>query len=106
MVADRKKDEHTFGPTKPITPSCTTEKSSMQFCRSRMLRKKSFESSLTGFTVGAGAIGGPLGEYSNELVSATGGAGWRARKAGMNTPSKSIAKGSTERSDGSRQMNV
>jgi len=39
--------------------SCRREKSSMLFWRSRMLRKKSLESSLTGFTVGAGARGGP-----------------------------------------------
>ena len=43
--------------------SCRREKSSMLFWRSRMLRKKSRESSLTGLTVGAGAIGGPEGEY-------------------------------------------
>lgn len=42
--------------------SWTTEKSSMLFCRSRMLRKKSLESSLTGLTVGGGAIGGPAVE--------------------------------------------
>lgn len=46
-----------------ITLSCITEKSSIQFCKSRMLRKKSFDSSLTGFTVGAGANGGPSAEY-------------------------------------------
>ena len=37
-------------------------KSSMEFWRSRMLRKKSRESSLTGLTVGAGAMGGPDAE--------------------------------------------
>jgi len=40
--------------------SWTREKSSMQFWRSRMLRKKSLERSLTGLTVRAGARGGPV----------------------------------------------
>lgn len=71
-----------------------------------MLRKKSFESSLTGFTVGAGAIGGPLGLYSKLDVRAMGGAGCRARKEGMNMPRRRIAKGNTLNKLGSKQMNV
>ena len=43
------------------TLSWSREKSSMLFCRSRILRKKSLDSSLTGLTVGAGARAGPLG---------------------------------------------
>ena len=101
----------------------------MQFWRSRMFRKKScgcqlaerrvgrirrkgkgagctLESSFTGFTVGAGAIGGPLGLYSKLDVRAMGGAGCRARKEGMKTPSSRIAKGKTLRREGSRHINV
>lgn len=40
--------------------SCASEKSSIQFWRSRMLRKKSLDISFTGLTVAAGAVGGPL----------------------------------------------
>jgi hypothetical protein len=36
------------------------EKSAMLFCRSRMLRKKSFEVSLAGLIVRAGARAGPV----------------------------------------------
>ena len=45
-----------------ITLSWRREKSSMVFWRSRIFRKKSFESSFTGFTVGGGASGGPAVE--------------------------------------------
>lgn len=45
--------------------SWTCEKSSMQFCRSRIFRKKSLLNSPAGFTVAAGAIGGPEAEYVN-----------------------------------------
>lgn len=38
------------------------EKSSIQFCKSRMFLKKSLLNSATGLTVGAGAIGGPVAE--------------------------------------------
>ncbi len=51
-----------LGTTSATMLSCATVKSSMPFCRSRMLRKKSRESSLTGLTVRAGASGGPRGE--------------------------------------------
>jgi len=47
------------GVRREMSLSWRREKSSMLFCRSRMLRKKSLESSLTGLTVGAGARGGP-----------------------------------------------
>lgn len=41
-----------------------------------MFLKKSLESSLTGLTTGAGAIGGPVVEYVNEsVVIVVGGAG-------------------------------
>lgn len=46
--------------------SWTREKSSMLFCRSRIFLKKSLLSSLTGLTVGAGAIGGPVVEYEKD----------------------------------------
>ena len=47
------------GVSTPMILSWRREKSSMLFWRSRMLRKKSLESSFTGLTVGAGARGGP-----------------------------------------------
>lgn len=50
------------GVRREIILSWRREKSSMLFWRSRMLRKKSLESSLTGLTVGAGAKGGPVVE--------------------------------------------
>ena len=37
--------------------------SSMEFCRSRMLRKKSLDISPAGLMVRAGASGGPFMEY-------------------------------------------
>ena len=39
--------------------SCPVEKSSIQFCRSRILRKKSLDISEAGRMVRAGARGGP-----------------------------------------------
>ena len=64
------------GDIRAITVSWRREKSSMQFWRSRMFLKKSLESSLTGLTTGAGAIGGPVVEYVNEsVVIVVGGAG-------------------------------
>lgn len=50
------------GARREMALSCRREKSSMLFWRSRILRKKSLESSLTGLTVGAGARGGPVVE--------------------------------------------
>lgn len=44
------------------TPSWRVLKSSMLFCRSRMLRKKSLDISAAGRMVRAGARGGPLRE--------------------------------------------
>lgn len=71
-----------------------------------MLRKKSLESSLTGLTVGAGAMGGPRGEYSKDVERVTGGAGCRAMNEGMKTPRRRPASGSTVRRWGSRQTKV
>lgn len=48
------------GATHLIKASCNVLKSSMLFCRSRMLRKKSFEVSPAGLIVRGGASGGPL----------------------------------------------
>ncbi len=83
----------------------------MLFCRSRILRKKSLDSSLTGLTVGAGANGGPPMLYPKdgpfiEVVIVGGGAGWRAMKDGIRRPSKSITRGSTVNRYGSKQTNV
>jgi hypothetical protein len=75
-----------------------------------MFRKKSFDSSLTGLTVGAGAIGGPAVEYVKEVVLADvngvmvcGCGGWRATKAGIKRKRSTSARGSIERRYGSRQ---
>lgn len=89
--------------------SCRREKSSILFCRSRILRKKSLLSSLTGFTVGAGASAGPVGVYAKlgtweETV--VGAAGWRAMKEGMRRARRRTARGRTEKRYGSRQMKV
>lgn len=90
-----------------IILSCRREKSSMLFCRSRILRKKSLESSFTGFTIGAGASGGPFVEYGKfEVVTVVGGAGCRAMKEGIKSAKRRTAKGRTERRYGSRQTNV
>lgn len=40
--------------------SCMVLKSSMEFCRSRILRKKSLDISLAGLMVRGGARGGPF----------------------------------------------
>ena len=43
--------------------SCIVLKSSMQFCRSRIFLKKSFDISPAGLIVRGGASGGPLMKY-------------------------------------------
>lgn len=48
---------------KAMVASCARLKSSMQFCKSRMLRKKSLLSSGAGLMVCAAASGGPLKGY-------------------------------------------
>ena len=45
------------------TRSCIVLKSSILFCKSRMLRKKSFDISPAGLIVRGGASGGPFIEY-------------------------------------------
>lgn len=47
------------GATRAMSASCEVEKSSMLFCRSRMLRKKSLDISDAGRIVLGGARGGP-----------------------------------------------
>lgn len=61
--------------------SWMVEKSSMLFCKSRMLRKKSLDMLETGFMVRGGARGGPEIEYVEALWLRTGegGGGWRER---------------------------
>ncbi len=69
---------------------------------------------MTGFTVGAGARGGPLVEYGKvaRLVCAVevgivgGGAGWRAIKAGIRSARRRSASGRTVSMYGSRQTKV
>jgi hypothetical protein len=86
------------------------EKSSMLFWRSRILRKKSRESSLTGLTVGAGARGGPVAEYWKVAevceVIVGGAAGCRAMNEGTRRARRSTTSGRTVRRYGSRQTNV
>lgn len=86
------------------------EKSSMLFWRSRMLRKKSRESSFTGFTVGAGARGGPVAEYMKVAdvceVIVGGAAGCRAMNEGMRRARRSTTRGRTVKRYGSRQTKV
>lgn len=71
-----------------------------------MLRKKSLLSSLTGLTVTAGAIGGPLVEYEKEWDTVVGAAGWRTINDGIKSARRSVANGSTNRIGGSRQTKL
>ena len=109
-VEERASSEKFVGGVRTVsTLSCRREKSSILFCRSRMLRKKSLDSSLTGLTVGAGARAGPLGVYAKfELWEATvvGAAGCRAMKDGIRRARRRNTRGKTERRYGSRQMKV
>jgi hypothetical protein len=86
------------------------EKSSMLFWRSLMLRKKSRESSLAGFTVGGGAIGGPVVEYWKVAevwdVIVGGAAGCRAINEGISRARRRTASGRTVKRYGSMQTNV
>jgi hypothetical protein len=98
------------GVMREIILSWIREKSSMLFWRSRILRKKSRESSLTGLTVGAGARGGPVAEYWKVAevceVIIGGAAGWRAMKEGMRRARRSTTSGRTVKRYGSRHTNV
>ena len=85
------------GATALITASCMMLKSSMLFCRSRMLRKKSLDISAAGLMVLGGARGGPCREYEEVCGVATGGGGCRARKAGTKMKSNAEAIGKTEK---------
>lgn len=99
-VEERASSEKFVGGVRTVmTLSCRREKSSMLFCRSRILRKKSFESSLTGLTVGAGARAGPVGVYMKFGFcedTVVGAAGCRAMKAGIRTARRRTARGNTE----------
>lgn len=90
------------------TWSCTREKSSMLFCRSRIFRKKSLLSSLTGLTVGGGASGGPavLYPYVELCVAVVVTGGCRAMNDGMRRARRRIVSGRTVKRYGSRHMNV
>ena len=94
------------GATDAMMPSWRVEKSSMLFCRSRMLRKKSFDISEAGLIVRGGERGGPPREYWEVVTVNDGGGGCRARKAGTNRAKSARIKGNTERRYGSRQTNV
>ena len=107
MVLDRDSSlKFVGGPRRAMSWSCTRLKSSMLFCRSRMLRKKSFESSFTGLTVGAGASGGPVGLYWKLVETTVGAAGWRAMKEGMRRARRATKNGRMKMRYGSRQMKV
>jgi len=95
------------GRTCEMVKSCRREKSSMLFCRSRILRKKSLLRSGAGLIFGAGANGGPSSHSMLRTISSfdgIGAGGWRARKEGIMMKKIRIASGKTARSDGSRQM--
>jgi len=66
----------------------------MMFWRSRILRKKSFESSGAGLTVRAAASGGPFIGYRS-VGKLVGGGGCRARNAGTMTKNRQHANGNT-----------
>ena len=63
----------------------------MLFCKSLILRKKSFDISEAGLMVRAGAKGGPVSEYDGDMEAGFGGGGCRAMYAGTMTR-KSIPK--------------
>jgi hypothetical protein len=96
------------GVRKESTASWMVEKSSMQFCRSRMLRKKSLENSGAGLMVRAPASGGPLRLPCQRSASPMwiSGSGWRARKLGTMTKKRQLARGRTGIRYGSTQRNV
>lgn len=75
-----------------MTWSWSVEKSSMLFWRSRIFRKKSLLISAAGFTVAAGANGGPWMEYESVNRLDEGG-GCRTRKAGTMTKRSTMAIG-------------
>ena len=91
-----------------MVASWMVEKSSIQFWRSRMLRKKSLDISDAGLTVRGGARGGPAIEYweSGIVVVGDGGGGWRVRKAGTRRKRRMKTRGRMERRYGSRQTKV
>jgi hypothetical protein len=96
------------GVKKESTASCIVEKSSMQFCKSRMLRKKSFENSGAGLMVLAPANGGPLRLPCHKSASPIwfSGSGCRVRKLGTMTKNRQLARGRTGNRYGSTHRNV
>lgn len=80
-----------------ITASCMVLKSSILFCRSRILRKKSLDISAAGLMVLGGARGGPWREYDEPCDAATGGGGWRVRNAGTRINNNAEAIGTIDR---------
>ena len=61
MVEERGSfEKFVHGVTTLMMRSCTVLNSSMEFCRSRMLRKKSLDISPAGLIVRGGARGGPF----------------------------------------------
>lgn len=75
--------------------SCTTLKSSIPFCRSRIFLKKSFDVSPAGLIVRGGARGGPFKVY--EVDASCGGGGCRTRYAGIRMKKRAQTIGNTER---------
>lgn len=79
--------------------SCNLLKSSMEFCRSLILRKKSLLRSGAGLTLFGGAIGGPPNDCcrsaSPVAIAFAGGGGCRARNAGTMMKNRHAASGIT-----------
>jgi hypothetical protein len=90
------------------TASCRREKSSMQFCKSRMLRKKSFENSGAGLIVRAPARGGPDRLPCQRSASPTwmSGSGCLVKKLGTMTKKRQLASGRTGIKYGSTHTKV
>lgn len=86
------------------TASCTFEKSSITFCRSRMLRKKSLLNSGAGLMVRAPARGGPPRLPCQRSESS--GSGCRVRKLGTMTKKRQLASGKTGNKYGSTHTKV
>lgn len=89
------------GPIIWITWSWAFEKSSMLFCKSRRLRKKSLDSSETALTSGGKALGGPRNGYGS-VRRLLGGGGCREMNAGTIMKRRITASGRAARRYGSR----
>ena len=85
--------------------SWSREKSSILFWRSRILRKKSLDSSETGFTEDGGDSAGPSAEYES-VGALVGGGGCRVMNAGTIMKISTRAGGMAASRYGSKHINV